>query len=101
MRISHGIPERGAALMLALWALFVLSAMVIAWALDINTRLTLNGDASRVIEAQAMAASGSEIALHPSVNAGSPLLRGGSGNKSYEARITGEGGRLKIGRASG
>jgi general secretion pathway protein K len=82
--------------MLAFWALFVLSAMIIAWALDINTRLTLNGNASRVIEAAAMAASGSEIALHPAVNAGSPVLRGGVGAKSYEARITGEGGRLNL-----
>ena len=82
--------------MLAVWALFVLSAMVMAWAFDINTRLTLNGNASRVMEAQAMAASGSEIALHPSVTAASPVLRGGVGTKSYAARITGEGGRLNI-----
>ena len=64
--------------MLALWALFVLSAMVISWALDINSRLTLNGNASRVIEAEAMACSGSEIALHPAVKPGSPVLRGGA-----------------------
>jgi hypothetical protein len=96
MTTLHRKRERGAALMLALWALFVLSAMVIAWTLDINTRLTLNADASRVIEAQAMAASGSEIALHPAVDPGSALLRGGSGGKSYEARITGEGGRLNL-----
>jgi general secretion pathway protein K len=82
--------------MLALWALFVLSAMVVAWALDIDTRLTLNGEASRVIEAEAMAASGSEIALHPAVRAASPLLRGGFGRQTYEARITGEGGRLNL-----
>ena len=82
--------------MLALWALFVLSAMVVAWALDIDTQLTLNGEASRVIEAEAMAASGSEIALHPAVTAASPLLRGGFGRQTYEARITGEGGRLNL-----
>ena len=51
-------PRSGAALMLALWALFLLSAMVIAWALDINSRLTLSGEASRVVEAEAMASSG-------------------------------------------
>jgi uncharacterized membrane protein YqjE len=31
----------GAALLLALWALFLLSAMVISWALDINSRLAV------------------------------------------------------------
>lgn len=89
--------EKGAALMLSLWALFVLSAMVISWALEINSRLTLNGTASRVMEAEAMACSGSEIALHPAVSPGSPLLRGGvSRTQTYEARITGEGGRLNL-----
>ena len=56
--------------MLALWALFLLSAMVIAWALDIDSRLTLSGNASRVVEAEAMASSGAEVALDPAVEAG-------------------------------
>ncbi|HEX8280487.1 MAG TPA: hypothetical protein VF551_03850, partial [Chthoniobacterales bacterium] len=83
--------------MLSLWALFVLSAMVIAWAYDINARITLNGTANRVVEAEAMACSGSEVALHPSVTPGSRVLRGGlSRSQTYEARITGEGGRLNL-----
>ncbi len=83
--------------MLALWALFVLSAMVMAWALDIDARLALNGEASRVLEAEAMATSGSEIALHPAVEPGAAVLRGGvSRTETYEARITGEGGRLNL-----
>ncbi|HEX8680417.1 MAG TPA: hypothetical protein VF683_10680 [Chthoniobacterales bacterium] len=89
--------DSGAALMLALWAMFLLSAMVVSWALDIDSRLTLNGRATRVLEAQANACSGGEIALHPATTAGSPLLRGGLGRgQSYEARITGEGGRLNL-----
>ncbi len=97
MMIRSRADQAGAALMLALWALFVLSAMVIAWALDINTRLTVNGQAARVMEAEAMASSGGEIALHPAVKPGSPLLRGSlSPGQSFEARITGEGGRLNI-----
>ena len=87
----------GAALMLALWALFLLSAMVIAWALDINSRLTLSGNASRVVEAEAMAASGAEVALSPPVETGSSVLHGSLGpNQRYDARITGEGGRLNL-----
>ena len=83
--------------MLALWALFLLSAMVIAWALDVDSRLTLSGNASRVVEAEAMASSGAEVALSPTVEAGleraarfvraKPDLRG--------PRSSGEGGRLE------
>ncbi|MEY2494437.1 MAG: ral secretion pathway protein [Verrucomicrobiota bacterium] len=83
--------------MLSLWALFLLSAMVISWALDIDTRLTNSGSANRALEAEAMACSGAEIALHPNVKAGSPLLRGYfPPNQSYETRVTGEGGRLNV-----
>jgi general secretion pathway protein K len=87
----------GAALMLALWALFLLSAMIISWALDIDSRLTLSGSANRTLEAEALACSGAEIAMHPSINAGSPSLRRNiDSRKSYEARISGEGGRLNL-----
>lgn len=97
MKRSAHLRDRGAALMLALWALFVLSAMVIGWALDINSRLAINGNASRVTEAEAMACSGAEIALHPAVQPGASVLRGGLNRaQTYEARITGEGGRLNI-----
>ncbi len=88
---------RGAAVILSLWALFLLSAMVISWAVDIGSRLTLSGNANRLLDAEAMACSGAEVALHPAVKPGSPNLTGGLGRgKSYEARITGEGGRLNI-----
>jgi general secretion pathway protein K len=87
----------GAALMLSLWALFLLSAMVITWALDINTSLTTSSSANRILEAQAMAASGAEVALHPNVKPDSPNLHGLFGDgESYEARLTGEGGRLNL-----
>ena len=83
--------------MLALWALFLLSAMVISWALDINSRLSLAGNASRVLEAEAMACSGAEVALHPLVKPSSPnLIRSITDRKGYEAHVTGEGGRLNI-----
>ena len=58
--------------MLALWALFVLSGLIISWVLDINTRLTISGAANRVLEAEAMACSGAEVALHPAVNLDCP-----------------------------
>lgn len=83
--------------MLAIWALFLLSAMIISWALDINTRLLNSGVANRALEAEAMACSGAEVALHPNVKPGSTALRGSfPPNQSFEARITGEAGRLNL-----
>lgn len=98
-RIIKEAKARGAAIMLALWALFLLSAMIISWALDINTRLTNSGNTSRNLEAVAMACSGAEIALHPGVKPGASVLKGGLGQgQNFEARITGEGGRLNLNR---
>ncbi len=100
MRIASLTNRRGtraAAIMLALWALFLLSAMVISWTLDINARLSISSVANRKLEAEAMACSGAEVALHPSVKAGSPLLHGSfPQNQSFSVRITGEGGRLNL-----
>jgi general secretion pathway protein K len=85
--------------MLALWALFLLSGMIISWTLDINTRLTISGSANRFLEAEAMACSGAEVAMHPAAKPGIAALRGSfPPNQSYEAHITGEAGRLNINR---
>ncbi len=98
-RLTKKSRTRAAAIMLALWALFVLSGLIISWALDINTRLTISGAANRVLEAEAMACSGAEVALHPAVKPGLPVLHGTfPPNQSYEARMTGEGGRLNLNR---
>lgn len=97
MKLSAKNKRRSAALMLALWALFLLSAVVISWALDIDTRISLSGNANRVLEAEAMACSGTEVALHPAVKPGSSVLKGNFGStQHYEVRITGEGGRLNL-----
>jgi len=89
--------SRGAAIMLALWAIFLLSALVISWALDIDSRLSLSGDGARMLKAEAVACSGAEVALHPAVTPGSRNLSGQLDNgASYEARLSGEGGRLNL-----
>jgi general secretion pathway protein K len=93
----RGQKKSGAAIMLALWALFLLSALVISWALDIDARLTISGDGTRMLKAEAAACSGAEVALHPMVNPGSENLRGQfDAGGSYEARLTGEAGRLDV-----
>lgn len=96
--MKRPIPRsRGAALMLALWALFLLSAMVISWALDIDSRLVLSGNANRVLEAEAMASSGADVALHPRIAPSSPNLHRKMGDReSYDVRVTGECGRLNL-----
>jgi Type II secretion system (T2SS), protein K len=97
MKLFRHRKTRAAALMLSLWALFLLSAVVISWALDIDWRISLSGNANRVLEAEAMACSGTEVALHPAIKPGSALLKGDFGKyQHYEVRIIGEGGRLNL-----
>jgi hypothetical protein len=96
-RFVHPKSETGAALLLALWALFLLSAMVIAWALNINSRLTVSSNASRALTAEAMACSGADVALHPMIKPGSANLQakmrdGGA----YDVTMTGECGRIDL-----
>jgi len=87
----------GAALLLSLWALFLLSAMVIAWALSINSRLTVSSNANRGLAAEAMACSGAEVALSREISPSSPNLHRQIGDaESYDVQITGECGRLNL-----
>jgi general secretion pathway protein K len=95
--ILKGQRIRGAAIVLALWALFLLSALVIAWALDINSRLAISGEGTRMLKAEAVACSGAEVAFHPSTKPGSPNLNGQlDDGATYHARLTGEGGRIDL-----
>lgn len=89
-------PESGAALLLSLWALFLLSAMVIAWALNINSRLTVSANANRVLSAEAMASSGAEVALNPTIKPASVNLHRAMGSESYDVQMTGECGRFNL-----
>ncbi|SRR6266567_686106 len=90
-------PDQGAALLLALWALFLLSAMVIAWALNINSRLTSSSNANRVVEAEAMASSGADIALNPTIKPDSENLHMKfAGGQRFDVQMTGECGRLNV-----
>src|SRR5437762_7390785 len=102
MKALNSKSRGGAALMLALWALFLLSAMVISWALDINSRLVVSGNAGRVLDAEAMASSGgdvalAEVALRPKDAPNSPNLHGQLGNREgYDVQMIGECGRLNL-----
>jgi hypothetical protein len=91
---SHS--KRGAALLLALWALFLLSAMVIAWALNINSGLTVSATANRALSAEAMASSGAEVALNPTIKPASANLHRVVGSESYDVQMSGECGRFNL-----
>jgi len=71
--------------------------MVIAWALNINSRLIVSTNGSRILAAEAMASSGADVALHPLIQPNSPnlhrQLRSGEG---YDVQMTGECGRLNL-----
>ena len=74
----------GAALLLSLWALFLLAGVVFAWALNINSRLTVSATANRVLSAEAMASSGAEVALNPTIQPASANLHKKMGNDGYD-----------------
>jgi type II secretory pathway component PulK len=88
--------DSGAALLLALWALFLLAGVVFAWALNINSRVAVSATASRVLSAEAMASSGAEVALNPMIKPASANLHRKMGNESYDVEITGECGRFNL-----
>ena len=88
--------DSGAALLLALWALFLLAGVVIAWALNINSRLTVSSTANRVLSAEAMASSGAEVALNPTIQPASANLHRTMGRESYDVQMSGECGRFNL-----
>jgi hypothetical protein len=88
--------DSGAALLLSLWALFLLAGVVFAWALNINSHLTVSATENRVLSAEAMACSGAEVALNPTIKPASANLHRKLGNESYDVEMSGECGRFNL-----
>src|SRR6201984_1498243 len=88
--------ESGASLLLSLWWLFLLAGVVFAWALNINSRLTVSANANRALSAEAMASSGAEVALNPTIQPASANLHRAIGSESYDVQMTGECGRFNL-----
>jgi len=88
--------DSGAALLLSLWALFLLAGVIFAWALNINSRLTVSATANRVLSAEAMASSGAEVALNPTIKPTSANLHKKMGSDGYDVEMTGECGRFNL-----
>jgi hypothetical protein len=82
---------------LSLWALFLLAGVVFAWALNIDSRLAVSANANRVLSAEAMAASGAEVALNPTIKPASANLHMKMGaSESYDVEMSGECGRFNL-----
>src|SRR5207249_3593201 len=83
------------AIMLAPWAVFLLSALVVSEALDMDSRLSVSGAGARKMKAEARACSGAEVALHQAGTPGSRNLSGQlDSGAGYGPRLSGEGARL-------
>jgi hypothetical protein len=90
-------PRSGAALLLALWSMFVLSAAVLVWAAFIQHTLAISGEQQNDIEARAMAHSGVALALHPLVTKETPALQMQSqSDPGFTVKMVSEGSKLNI-----
>jgi type II secretory pathway component PulK len=93
----HARGRSGSALLLALWALLLLSAAVFAWVKFIDQEMMVAQENNFGLQARAYAYSGVQIALHPQVTRQTPLLEASFGEeRGYKVRLSGEGGKLNI-----
>ncbi|MEI8234237.1 MAG: hypothetical protein WCH57_06075 [Verrucomicrobiota bacterium] len=87
----------GSTLLLALWALLLLSAVVFAWLAALDRGIGAASAANRRMEARAMSHSGVTAALHPEIGPGSPHLHARwERRQAYDVTIRSEGARLNL-----
>lgn len=89
--------QQASALLLVFWALLIMTASALAWALWVQRDLRAQGEFNRGLEARSMANSGIAIALHPLISLKTPIpdievLPG----MHYRVRILSEGGKLNV-----
>ena len=88
---------RASVLLIVLWALFLLSAAVLAWAKIVQQDILVSGRENREVEAKAMAHSGLALALHPLVTQKTPLLEEQlADDMSFRVKMVSEGGKLNL-----
>ena len=89
--------RRGAALLIALWAIIVLTSAVLLWAGYIRQTIAVSGQNLNEIEARAMAHSGIALAMHPLTSKETPALAMEEGNDpGFRVRMVSEGAKLNI-----
>ncbi len=89
--------RRGAALLIALWAIIVLTSAVLLWAAYIRQTITVSGESYNDTEARAQAHSGLAIAMHPLVSKETEALTMEQGNDpGFRVRMVSEGAKLNL-----
>jgi hypothetical protein len=87
----------GSVLILALWALLLLSAAIFVWLKFIDQNISQTNQRNNGLDAKALAHSGVMVALHPQVTQLTPLMEQQMApDRGYKVRMTGEGGRLNM-----
>jgi len=87
----------GSTLILALWALVLISAVLFAWVKLVDQGIESSRVANRGLEARALAHSGLAVASHGGVNRNSPHLHAAFGqDRSYHVTMESEGSRLNL-----
>lgn len=87
----------GSTLLLALWALLLLSAVIFAWLAALDRGIDAASAANRRMEARALAHSGVAVALHPDIGPGSPHLHARwERRQAYDVTIQSEGARMNL-----
>ncbi len=89
---------RGSALLLALWAIMILSLIVLTLAKQLDGELGIQARETAGLDARALAYSGAQVALHPAANPSTPSLVTDldGGTRGWRTRLVGEGGRLNL-----
>jgi len=94
-RILPPSRRRGASLLLAMWAIFVMAGLLFVVARELESRVDGLDRVNQEIYARAMAISGVELGMLPGIKAGDPRLQQDLGPAGrFEVALEGEGGRL-------
>ena len=84
-------------MILALWALLLLSAAVIVWVKFLQQTMTITTQSNNGLDAKALAHSGVMVALHPQVTQLTPIMNQQfTAERGYKVQMTPEGGRLNL-----
>ncbi len=87
----------GAAILLVIWALVLLTFVVLALAKKVSRDLDQQTDENLALDARAMAYSGLQVALHPAASFKTPALQQRFGDRQgFTAHLKGEGGRINL-----
>lgn len=95
--LKRRVRETGATLLLAVWALLLLSSAVMFWSRIVRQGIVLSGEMYGDTEARAQAHSGIAIGMHPRVTRETSLLTDfATLDPGFQVRVISEGGKLNL-----